>query len=314
MAVAGYNSSVLVTSQPSVAFSNDTLTNPSSDGVTWVESVAADRYWDPTVTPVIQTEFDEIQSISISGGPTGGTFTLTFGGQTTSTIAYNASAATVQAALNALSSIGANGVTCSGGPLPGTAITVEFTGSGLKDSNQALITANSSGLTGGTTPTVNVAVVQNGQGLQTATPVSIQYCGGIVVLSTPILGTNVVVRAHAGNYFPYAALAEANSCEFTSKMNTEDTTTFTSAQASSGAKSFTPTVLEGTLKYTGFWINEARALSLQARDLLVVSLVMPTGNRYEGFVYATDCDIKDDVKKVINQDLIFMLNGQFFNV
>ena len=40
---------------------------------------------------------DEVQTVTITGGPTGGTFTLTWGGQTTAAIAYNATAATVQA-------------------------------------------------------------------------------------------------------------------------------------------------------------------------------------------------------------------------
>ena len=47
---------------------------------------------------------------------TGGTFTLSFGGETTAPIAYNAPPATVQAALRALASIGSGGVTVSGGP------------------------------------------------------------------------------------------------------------------------------------------------------------------------------------------------------
>ena len=42
----------------------------------------------------------------LSTAPTAGTFTLTFGGQTTSSIAYNATAATVQSRLTSLSSIG----------------------------------------------------------------------------------------------------------------------------------------------------------------------------------------------------------------
>lgn len=44
---------------------------------------------------------DEVQQIEISGA-TGGTFTLTIGGQTTSSLAYGASDATVQAAIDAL--------------------------------------------------------------------------------------------------------------------------------------------------------------------------------------------------------------------
>ena len=41
----------------------------------------------------------EKQTVTIGGSPTGGTFTLTFGGQTTATIAYNADASVVEAAL-----------------------------------------------------------------------------------------------------------------------------------------------------------------------------------------------------------------------
>jgi hypothetical protein len=88
------------------------------------------------------------------------------------------------------------------------------------------------------------------------------------------------VRFHSGNYFPYAQLAEAASCEFDGKMGTEDTTTFASATASSGAHSFTPTLLTGILKYHSFWINIARAQSIIARDFLMVSFQTPTNNRY----------------------------------
>jgi hypothetical protein len=59
-------------------------------------------------------------SFSVSlGKPAGGTFTLTFGAQTTPGQAYGATAATVQAALEALTSIGTGNVAvagASGGP------------------------------------------------------------------------------------------------------------------------------------------------------------------------------------------------------
>jgi len=54
-----------------------------------------------------------VQTITITAA-TGGTFTLTFGGQTTTALSYAATAAQVQAALQALSSIGAGNVTVSG--------------------------------------------------------------------------------------------------------------------------------------------------------------------------------------------------------
>jgi YD repeat-containing protein len=52
---------------------------------------------------------NEVQRVGYSGAY-GGTFTLSFSGQTTSSIAYNASASTVQAALEGLSNIGAGNV------------------------------------------------------------------------------------------------------------------------------------------------------------------------------------------------------------
>ena len=53
-------------------------------------------------------------TVTIGGSPTGGTFTLTFGGQTTTGIAYNAAASAVQSALVALSSVGTGNATVSG--------------------------------------------------------------------------------------------------------------------------------------------------------------------------------------------------------
>ena len=60
---------------------------------------------------------NEVQRVTIAGTATGGTFTLTFDGQTTGTIAYNAAAATVEAAIEALSNVDDVDVTGSaGGP------------------------------------------------------------------------------------------------------------------------------------------------------------------------------------------------------
>ena len=71
----------------------------------------------------------DVQTLAVPGGPTGGAFTLTFGGQTTAAISFNATAAQVQAALTALSNIGPGNLACTGGPLPGTNVTITFAGS-----------------------------------------------------------------------------------------------------------------------------------------------------------------------------------------
>lgn len=103
---------------------------------------------------------NEVQTVTITGTPTGGTFTLTFDGQTTAGIAYNASAATVKSALEALSNIDVGDVTCGGGALPGSAVTITF-GGRYAGRRMPLITASSS-LTGGTSPAITVATTTDG--------------------------------------------------------------------------------------------------------------------------------------------------------
>ena len=83
-------------------------------------------------------------AIGACGYPTGGTFTLSFGGYTTSALAWNATASQVQTALQALTSIGANNCTVTGqGP---NYFVVTFVGT-LAAAPQALITVNFSSLT-----------------------------------------------------------------------------------------------------------------------------------------------------------------------
>lgn len=110
-----------------------------------------------TITPGAGT--NEVQTISTTGVPTGGTFTLTFEAQTTGPIAYNATAATLQAALEALAIIGEGGVRCTGGPLP-TGIAVNFEAARAAE-NVGPITFTSS-LTGGSSPNVVVAQTTSG--------------------------------------------------------------------------------------------------------------------------------------------------------
>ena len=94
-----------------------------------------------------------VQTITTSGSPTGGTFKISAtppGGSATASasIAYNASAATVQSALVTI--FGSGNVVCAGGSLP-TAVVCTFQGS---DANKAvtLMSQYSNSLTGGSSP------------------------------------------------------------------------------------------------------------------------------------------------------------------
>jgi hypothetical protein len=104
----------------------------------------------------------EVQTITITGTPTGGTFTLTFDGQTTAGIAYNAAAAAVQSALEALSNLAPGDVTVTGGPGPGTPWVATFLST---LGNIPQMSASGTGLTGGTTPAVAVTTNTGGSNL-----------------------------------------------------------------------------------------------------------------------------------------------------
>lgn len=104
---------------------------------------------------------DEVQTITIGGTPTGGTFKLSFQGQTTANITWSATNATlvanIDAALEALGNIGAAGVTTAVGTATagiGT-FTVTFNGAVGKLAVDTMVVA-ANAMTG-TAPTIAVA-------------------------------------------------------------------------------------------------------------------------------------------------------------
>jgi hypothetical protein len=115
---------------------------------------------------------NEVQTVTVTGSPTGGTFTLTFDGATTAGIAYNATAAAVKSALEALSTVNPGDVTVTGSA--GGPYTITFTGRYVGDDVPAL-TASGASLTGGTSPGVTPAT-QTGGGGSTGALDGFLYC------------------------------------------------------------------------------------------------------------------------------------------
>lgn len=105
-----------------------------------------------------QVGTNEVQTVTIGGAPTGGTFTLTYSGQTTAAIAFDASSRDVKNAIEALSNIGDGDVKATGSA--GGPYTVTFQGD-LSSTNVAAMTATAS-LTGGTTPGVTIETATAG--------------------------------------------------------------------------------------------------------------------------------------------------------
>lgn len=104
---------------------------------------------------------NEFQTVALAHAD-GGTFTLTFNGETTSALAWNASASTVKTALEALSGIDTVNVT-TGGSAPYT-YTIEFTGA-LAATNVSQLTADISLLTfTGAPPSPSVTITTTHDG------------------------------------------------------------------------------------------------------------------------------------------------------
>lgn len=108
------------------------------------------------------TYVNEVNVITITGGPTGGTFTVTVDGQTTAGVAYDATSGTLQTAIEALSNVaGASAdvvVTGSaGGPY-----TLTWQGTGAFANTNVTVSSSGASLTGGTTPAATTTTTQQG--------------------------------------------------------------------------------------------------------------------------------------------------------
>lgn len=110
----------------------------------------------------LPTGVNAVQTVLLSGA-TGGTFTLTFSGATTSALPYDATALQVQTALQALSSIGSGNVSVAGGA-PSFAVTFV---SGMATTPLPPMTADGTALVGGTVSVTQTTagVMAPGQGL-----------------------------------------------------------------------------------------------------------------------------------------------------
>lgn len=121
---------------------------------------------------------DEVQTIT-EGGSGLTSYTLTYSGQTTASIAAAATAATVQAALEALSNIGTGNVVVTGSA--GGPYTVSFQGT-LADTNVAQMTSTPTGGTGTVTIATSTAGGAEGSG-------GLDVCAGLLFSAVKVPNT-----------------------------------------------------------------------------------------------------------------------------
>ena len=131
---------------PTITVANNSLVDATPATIAVVETTPGDD--DPAT--------NEVQTLTIAAGPpTGGTFQLTFDGETTAPITWSATnntlLANIDAALEALSNIGAGEIACAATTLTAGvgALTITFSGA-LAATDVDLITVADNSLTGNT--------------------------------------------------------------------------------------------------------------------------------------------------------------------
>lgn len=166
---------------------------------------------------------NEVQTLTVTGGPTGGTFTVTFDSQTTAAIAYNATAAVVQAALEGLSNVNPGDVAVTGDA--GGPYAVTFGGQYLGENVASLTTTES--FTGGTTPDITVATTTAG-GSATATDGTQVFAGflftevafhpGSVKVAAPLMVHGQIDVAKLPVAFDPSDVADGSNTQFVYKI------------------------------------------------------------------------------------------------
>lgn len=163
----------------------------------------AQRLNDSTPVPV---GVNEVQSLTFTGIPTGGTFRLMFRGQETTdlqviTAGAPITAAALQTALLALPTVGAGNLTVSGAlvgtsSVTGGALTISFT-SALAGLNVPALVVSKNNLTGGTVPAPVVAITTQG-GYSEAKPAPILSSQVSIYLSNSYatLASSKMLRIH----------------------------------------------------------------------------------------------------------------------
>jgi hypothetical protein len=206
------------------------------------------------------------QAVTVTGSS--GTFTLTFKGQTTSPMAFNATAAQVQGKLSALSTIGVGGVTVT---QAGNVYTVTF--SALMSGPQPLMTGAGAG---GATVTVTLLVCA-GSSNQASAPASNGYAWTIsngTITSANNIQIITYTTGGSGNVTLNLTVTNANSCSATNST----IVTIKPIALDRTSQSFTGNGGTGTVNLTASDASCAWTASTTATFIHITSGSSGTGN------------------------------------
>lgn len=229
------------------------------------------------LTDGVQMSTNEVQTLTAAGPPTSGTFQLTFSGQQTATIAFNATAGAIQTALEALSNIAVGDVVCTGGPINTTPVLVEFRGA-YRQTDVALMTSVDTFDVGDCVVTASTPGVAPSE--IALVPVLPHHVSIYADDTSGTLGTTLLTRVlnwslpmtnHRGPFFTVNA---ANSGSMAGKVDLEPGARFTMLiEADAAGMAFYTTAQTGATKFvriiaTGDLIEAGQAYEIRM-DLAV---------------------------------------------
>lgn len=222
---------------------------------------------------------NEVQSTNQTGAPTGGSVKLAFQVDaqapvaTTASIAFNATAATVQAALEALPNIGTGGVVCTGGPWGTAPIVITFSGDAMAGWNWPPITLAQNAFTGGAAPTIAITTTTPGVGIDPAVAANVfsESAGSVAAPDATNRVRPTTELANGTTFRAYARVTDSSG-----KVSGWTYKQFNIAITALNAPTVTPTVLGG-LSGTSLAVAAATGAGLPAAARFATQYHDPTG-------------------------------------
>lgn len=147
---------------------------------------------------------NEVQKITMVGPPTGGTWRAAFNGYTTADLAYNISAASLQTALQGLTSVGSGNATVSLATVNGLPVYTVTFASTLAGADEPQIAVDASSLQGGGNQDITIATTTEGAAAETQNVAgvlfdTVEFADGSDLSDEPVamLRRNVSFKASA---------------------------------------------------------------------------------------------------------------------
>jgi hypothetical protein len=159
-------------------------------------------------------------------------------------------------------------------------------------------------------PVVQVDTVGDGAHYSTvsSSTYTVQYVGGKIIFNSANTAISLVRISSGGKYFAYSTLAQGTNWEFSGQRAMADSTVFGGGRA----KTYIPTLTEGTFTIKLFWIDSTFLTNLTTGFRLVFSGVVPGGKRYEAYSYIKDDKVHDALAGLIEEDVTFQVTGNWY--